>query len=197
VATASGGLTAQDFGSQTCSPPVKTPPLGHGDTATIGFWHNKNGQALINCVNGGGSSTLLGNWLAGNFPYLYGAMSANNLTNQTNSKVAALFLTFFNVKGAKTNAQIMAGALAAYVTSSTLDPTGCAVQYGFNFSAGGTGTHTYNVGMYGTAVGLMNNTSYTIQQLLQQANLDMKNGTFNANAWNNIFDGINSGGDIN
>jgi hypothetical protein len=32
--------------------------------------------------------------------------------------------------------------------------------------------------------------------LLQQANLQKKNGTFNANAFNVIFDGINSAGDI-
>ena len=42
----------------------------------------------------------------------------------------------------------------------------------------------------------MNNTSYTVLQLLQQANLDVANGTFNANAFNDIFNGINTTGDI-
>jgi hypothetical protein len=48
---------------QSCSITVNPPPtgLGHGDTATIGFWHNKNGQALILSFNGGGTSVKLGN----------------------------------------------------------------------------------------------------------------------------------------
>src|SRR5262249_43630586 len=37
-------------------------PLSKGQTATIGFWHNKNGQAVINNFNGGPSATALGNW---------------------------------------------------------------------------------------------------------------------------------------
>ena len=41
-------------------------------TATIGFWHNKNGQALIKSLNGSSSSTQLGNWLAATFPQVYG-----------------------------------------------------------------------------------------------------------------------------
>ena len=64
-----------------------------GDTATIGFWHNKNGQALIDSLNGGSTATALGNWLATQFPYLYGPQSSNNLTGATNAQVAALFLT--------------------------------------------------------------------------------------------------------
>jgi hypothetical protein len=184
-------------GMVNCSVTVSTgPPIARGDTATIGFWHNKNGQGLIDAVNGGPKSTALGNWLASNFPYLYGAMSSNNLTNQPNTAVAALFLKFFGMSGQKTNAQIMAGALAAYVTNTSLSGGIYAKSYGFNTSSTGTGGHTYNVGSNGTAIGLVNNKSYTVLQLLQQANLDTKNGTFNANAFNDIFDGINQGGDI-
>src|SRR5262249_38614542 len=135
------------------------------------------------------------NWLATNFPYLYGAHSSHNLTGKTNADVAALFLQFFNVSGMKTDAQILGGALAVYVTNSNLAGN-TAASYGFNVSSTGTGSRTYNVGSNGTAIGLMNNTSYTIMQLLQQANLDKKNGTFNATAFNDIFDGINSTGDI-
>ena len=171
--------------------------LSSGDTATIGFWHNKNGQALIDGVNGGPTAKNLASWLATNFPYLYGVHSGNNLTGKTNADVAALFLTFFNVKGTKTQAQVMGGALASYVTSSTLAGSNIAASYGFNVSASGTGAKTYNVGSDGTAIGLTNNTSYTVLQLLQQANLETKLGTFNANTFNNIFDDINSKGDIN
>jgi hypothetical protein len=109
--------------------------------------------------------------------------------------VAALFLTFFSVTGQKTNAQILGGALASYATNSGLAGT-IAGAYGFNTSVNGTGAKTYNVGSYGTAIGLSNNTSYTVIQLLQQANLDMQNGTFNADAFNSIFSGINQLGDI-
>jgi hypothetical protein len=183
--------------SVTVAPPSTGTTLGSGDTATIGFWHNKNGQALINSLNGGPTSTALATWLATNFPYLYGPKSSNDLTGKTNADVAALFQTFFNVKGSKTQAQILGGALASYATSTLLSggnpPAG---QYGFNISLGGTGSKTYNVGNNGTAIGLTNNQSYTVLQLLQQANLMLKNGTFDSNAFNAIFDGINSLGDI-
>ena len=94
-------------------------------------------------------------------------------------------------------AQVMGGALASYVTSSTLAGSNIAASYGFKVSASGTGAKAYNVGSDGTAIGLKNNTSYTVLQLLQQANLEMQLGTFNANAFNDVFDGINSKGDIN
>lgn len=198
--TDASGLTGFNTSSASCTIIVATPNtpppcISKGDTATIGFWHNKNGQALILALNGGASSKSLANWLATTFPYLYGAHSSNNLTNQTNTQVAALFLTDFGASGQKTDAQILAGALASYVTSSTLAGT-TASKYGFNSSPGGTGGKTYNVGSDGTAIGLANNTSYTVLQLLNQANADKANGTFNATAFNDIFNGINQGGDI-
>jgi hypothetical protein len=179
------------------TPPTTPPtPLAHGDTATIGFWNNKNGQALIKSLNTGPSSTALATWLATNFPHLYGAdAGANNLTGKTNTDVAALFQKFFNVKGAKTDAQVLGAALAVYVTDSDLAGT-AATKYGFTVTSGGTGDKTYNVGSLGTAIGLQNNTTYTVLQLLRQADLDKANGTFNANAFNSIFDGINQKGDI-
>jgi hypothetical protein len=67
---------------------------------------------------------------------------------------------------------------------------------GEDLLAGGTGTHTWNVGTNGTAIGLQNNTSYTVFQLLQQATLTKKNGTFDADAFNTIFGDINQKGDL-
>jgi hypothetical protein len=178
---------------------ANTVPLGPNDAATIGFWHNKNGQALINAVNGGPTATNLASWLASNFPGLYGPGSGNDLTGKTNADVAALFMTFFGVKGQKTNAQILAGALASYVTDSALAGN-IAASYGFNVTSSGTGALTFNVGSNGAAIGLQNNMSYTIFQLLQQASMlaQQPGGltTDQANALNNIFDGINQGGDI-
>jgi uncharacterized repeat protein (TIGR01451 family) len=172
-----------------------TSSVTTGDAATIGFWHNKNGQALINALNGGATSKALANWLAGSFPYLYGANSTHNLTNRTNADVAALFMTLFNGGAPKTDAQVMAGALAVYVTSSSLAGT-TAAQYGFNSSTAGTGAKTYNVGTSGAAMGLVNNQSYTVLQLLQQADFTRQNGTYDGNSFNVVFNGINITGDI-
>ncbi len=192
--TLASGETNLTVDAGAYQPP--SPPLGRGDTATIGFWHNKNGQGLINSLNGGSASTNLAKWLASNFPYLYGANAdASNLTGKTNAYVAVLFLNFFSVKGQKTNAQILGGALACYVTNSDLAGN-AAASYGFNVSPTGTGAKTYNVRSNGSAIGLADNTSYSVFTLLQQANLMKKNGTFNANAFNSIFDGINQSGDI-
>ena len=167
------------------------PAVSHGDTATIGFWHNQNGQALINSFNGGPTSTKLGTWLASNYGCLF-----SDLNGKANSVVAAQFLTYFNVTGTKTYAQVMAGALADYATSSTLAGGSMAAGYGFNVSTAGTGAKTYNVGSNGTAIGLSNNTSYTVAQLLQAANAKCPWNATVFNALNIIFDGINTSGDI-
>jgi hypothetical protein len=186
------------FTSVIVTAPTPAVAIGRGDTATIGFWHNKNGQALINSLNGGPSSTALGNWLASNFPYLYGpqAGSANDMTNKTNAQVAAYDLSVFTSD--KTGAQILGGAIAGYVTNTVLAGGTYAGSYGFNTSTSGTGSHTWNVGSNGSGAGLSNNQSYTVMELLQQVNLSKQNGTYNsaANSFNVIFDGINQGGDI-
>jgi len=197
-------ITAPTGCQSTCSASVKLTPqppkisLGHGDAATIGFWHNKNGQGLI---NGAGNPPALGNWLASNFPCLYGPTSANNLAGKPNATVASLFMTFFGVSGAKSDAQVMSAALACYFTSTSLGGGPGPVKFGFNQSPGGTGDKTFNVGSNGTILGLSNNTSYTILQLLQAASNAKCNPAVDqkalAAALNTIFDAINQGGDIN
>ncbi len=190
-------VTGANGCQSTCCATVKVGPkppqtnIGSGDTATIGFWHNKNGQGLI---NGASNSPALSDWLAGNFPCLFGSIS-----NSPNSTVAALFLTDFGVSGQKTQAQVMAGALAVYFTTSSLGGGAGPGKFGFNNTPGGTGGHLFNVGNNGTAIGLSNNTSYTVMQLLQAANANCPftaNSTV-GNALNNIFDSINQTGDIN
>jgi hypothetical protein len=73
------------------------PSIFHGQTATIGFWHNKNGQGLINGFGKTSSGQTLGQWLAAQFPNLFGkyvpslnvsSTIGTNLTNATNSQVA-------------------------------------------------------------------------------------------------------------
>ena len=183
-----GNKTVKTFKIIIIQSPNCGGSIGHGDTATIGFWHNKNGQALINAMPQPG----LGNWLASNYPCMFG-----NLAGKSNSVVAAQFLTYFTVTGQKTYAQVMAGALADYVTSTTLSGGTKAGGYGFNTSPGGTGSKTFNVGSNGTALGLSNNTSYTVAQLLSAAQAKCPWSSTVFNALNAIFDGINQGGDIN
>jgi choice-of-anchor A domain-containing protein/uncharacterized repeat protein (TIGR01451 family) len=176
-----------------------------GDFATVGFWQNKNGQALIRQLNGGGGATALGNWLATNFPHLFGASVdpsnplERNLTNATNSTVASDFVTLFGAQGLnKTYAQVLAVALGAYATSSTLAGGTYAQAYGFNISAGGSGADVVNVGSNGSALGLPNNQTQTVLALLRGADRAAANKTMNANlsAVNAIFSGINQTGDI-
>ena len=175
----------------TCS---TEPVFQPGDTASIGFWGNKKGQALIKSLNGGSTSTALGDWLASTFPYLWGAgAGANNLAAQPNSKVASLFLKLKSAKS-KTDAQILATALAVYVTDSDLAGDAGAA-YGFNVSTEGLGALKYNVGANGAAIGLVNGTNYTVFELLQQASLQKQAGTFNAAAFGFIFTDINQSGD--
>jgi hypothetical protein len=59
------------------APPPPPPAVTHGDTATIGFWQNKNGQAVLKCLNGGPNSTALGNYLATTYPSLFGSAAGS------------------------------------------------------------------------------------------------------------------------
>jgi hypothetical protein len=181
--------------SPSICPPPTCSSLVAGDTATIGYWNGPNGQALINSLNGGPSSTQLGRWLANEFPYLFGANAgSDNLAGKSNSQVAYKFRNLFQMKGQKFMAQTLASALAVYVTDSDLAGN-IAVASGFNVSTAGTGTKCYNVGSSGSTAGLCNNKNYTVMALLKQANLKKKQGCFSATAFNSIFDGINRKGD--
>jgi hypothetical protein len=200
--------------------PASDGAVTAGQTATIGYWQNTNGQNLIKALNGGSTSTQLGNWLAATFPNMYGASAgANNLTGQTNTQVAAFYTTLFvrTVKTAagggpaKMDAQVMATAIAAYVTNQTLaGPT--AAAYGFQVTENGVGTRTFNVGSNGAAFGGANNSSVSVLDLLLAVNSRSKNGllydldgdgdandsleTSYRTIANNVFSAINEAGDI-
>jgi uncharacterized protein (DUF2141 family) len=182
---------------------LQPTPLACGMTATIGFWNNKNGQALIKSLNGGCNSTALGNWLATTFPKLYGSQAGcgKSLAGKTNTQVAAAYQGLFNVSGQKLDAQVMAAALAVYVTDSDLAGT-AAKSYGFVVSSSGAGAALFNVGSNGQAMGVANNTQMSVLNALQAVNTQASNGTlYNGstslrNLANSIFDGINSTGDI-
>jgi hypothetical protein len=173
-----------------------------GMTGGIGFWHNTNGQALIDSFNSGATSTALGNWLAASFPNLYGASAgANSLAGKSNAQVAAYYLTLFGMGGPKAQAQVLAVALDVYATTSSLGGTAGA-GYGFSVSATGLGARSYGVGQDGAAFGVANNTTCNVYQLLLAVNKKAVNGvlyggdaTFQAEAAD-LFDALNQAGSI-
>jgi SdrD B-like domain len=158
--------------------PAATGCLHHGQTAGIGFWNNKNGQALIKSLNGDQTSTQLGNWLAATFPNMYGDDAGScNLAGKSNTQVAAFFQSRFVLKGVKIDAQVLATALSVYVTNATLDNTRVAERYGFTVTEYGVGaTGLFNVGSYGAVFGLPNNTTVTVLDLLFAVNARSANG---------------------
>lgn len=168
-----------------------------GDTATIGFWQNKNGQKLIQSMNGSATSTALGHWLATEFPNLFGS-----LAGKTNAEIASHFRTLFQVQGMKLEAQIMATALAVYVTDQQLAGGTFARRYGFNVDNVGTAGSLFNVRTNGAAFGVANNTTLSVWNILKITDANSVNGV----AWvtsntfrvmgNNVFTGINEQGDI-
>jgi hypothetical protein len=177
-------------------------PVGPGQSAGIGFWHNKNGQALIAGFNGGSTSTALANWLAATLPNLCGSgAGANNLAGRTNAQVAAFYQALFNVSGQKLDAQVFATALNVYATTLSLGGT-AAAAYGFTVTAAGVGACTWNVGTSGAAFGVANDSVLSVLDILRAANDRAVGGVLYGgnrtlrNLANAVFDGINQAGDI-
>ncbi len=158
-------------------------------SAPTTFWHNQTGQNLLCTLNGGATSTALGNWLAISFPNLYGPGAVSDLTGTsndmaglTNSQIGNLFLAnFYNpVGGSKAEAQILATAFAVFVTSTDLNNTTAGQQAatsdGFVISKDGTAIATFNVGTNGAAFGVANNTTMTILDLLIAVDASARQG---------------------
>ncbi len=187
---------------------VSASPVGCGQFGTTGFWQNCNtGQQLICQLNGGGSKgscTSLGNWLATNYPHLYGSSCdksnscVTNLAGCTNTQVASFYQTLCNKN--MSYAQVMAGALASYATNSSLAGGSYAQSFGFVMEPGGNGLGTYNVRSYGSCLGLSNNTSYSVLNLLSATDSLASQGTSkltsNLGGVNTIFYGINATGNV-
>jgi hypothetical protein len=220
VGTAGGSLSATDQFSVCLDAGVdglnynfgEQLPAGggvqHGQTAGIGFWNNKNGQALIKALpvvtNADGSVTSVANWLAATLPNTFGASAgSNNLSGKSNAAVAALFQQDFVMKGVKLDAQVLATALSVYATNATLDATGVAASYGFTVSGDGAGTATVSVGSNGDAFGVANNTTLTLVDLLRATDAQAVNGilyngnTTRRNEANNVYSAVNQAGNIN
>jgi hypothetical protein len=214
VGTAGGGLPAADQFLVNLAPavnglnynfgerPAATGPVQKGQTAGIGFWNNRNGQALIKAFNGG-TGTQLADWLAATLPHMFGIYAgSNDLTGKSNAYVAGLFQQDFLVKGIKLDAQVLATALSVYATNATLDSTGVAAQYHFTVSGDGVGTATVNVGSNGDAFGVANNTALTVMDLLLATDDQAVNGVlYNGNTTrrkgaNDVYSALSQAGDI-
>ena len=193
-----------------------------GEAATLGFWANKNGQALLSSYTAASTAgdANLGNWLANTYPNLFG-----NLLGATGPQVAAYFANQVkpNAKGViyNTYAQALTTALSVWVTTSGLgwntSSTG-PTHYGFNQGFGGTGLRDiyYNVGSNGASFGMANNTYVTVGTLLNYFNTKCartpsgtsynptlptfvfygNNDPTLLNGANNVFGGITNTGDI-
>jgi uncharacterized delta-60 repeat protein len=183
--------------------PAATGAIKSGQAAGIGFWNNRNGQALILALNGGPAGTQLGSWLAATFPHMFGSLSGgNDLAGESNAYVAALFQRDFVVHGVKLDAQVLATALAVYVTDATLDCTGVGTRYGFAVGGNGVATSTFNVGPDGAAFGAADDTTMTVMDLLLSVDTAAVNGvlyegnTAVRDKANNVFSAINDAGSI-
>jgi hypothetical protein len=175
-------------------------PVQAGQTAGIGFWRNGNGQALIQSFNGGSNATALANWLALNFPNLYGSdAGSNNLFGKKNSDVATFYLGLFSEQGPKVDAEVLATALNVYASTQSLGGT-TAQASGFTVSDTGLGARTFNVGADGAAFGVSNKAVVNVYQLLKAVNKYAVNGVlYKGNALlrseaSDLFDALNTAG---
>jgi MFS family permease len=138
-------------------------------TRTVEFWQTKESQELLTSLNSGPSDTELGDWLAKTCPNLYGAKAgSNDLTGRTNEQLAA----FYQSQSGRDDetpppaeAQVLAVALAVYVTSENLAGT-TAAKYGFLTSDEGVGKAEFNVGKNGTVFGVADEDDITILDAL-------------------------------
>ena len=130
------------------------------------------------------------------------AAGVNNLAGKSNAFIASFFQSRFVLKDQKLDAQVLATALAVYVTDGTLDNTGVGTQYGFTVGGNGVATATYNVGAHGAAFGVADNTVMTVMDMLLAADAQAVNGvlyggnTVQRTKANNVFGAINQAGGL-
>jgi hypothetical protein len=114
-------------------------------TGTIGFWRNKNGQDQLRLLGATkaaqkGASTALGNWMATNFPNLYGSKAGlNSFAGKTTTYIVNRFDTIFKSVSPKTECQVMGVAFAMFVTTLELNTSTLArdfaIKHGFQLSS--------------------------------------------------------------
>jgi hypothetical protein len=98
------------------------------------------------------------------------AGQANSLAGQTNAEVAAFYTSLYkrtaSIDGPpKLDAQVLATAIAVYVTNQTLAGT-TAAAYGFQVTTGGLGAATFDVGESNRAAFGLSPTASTLMTVL-------------------------------
>jgi hypothetical protein len=168
--------------------------LGSGQTASIGFWQNRNGRRLIESLNGSPESTLLAQYLSESFSNIYGRLADANGDGipgdyMTNVEVADLYQDLFKRNGRsapggppKLDAQLMAVAMSTYITKQSFVEVDFATNtldaalvlgvesYGFVVTVGGVGSTFVNVGDKGAAFGVADNSDVQVIDLLLAVN---------------------------
>jgi regulation of enolase protein 1 (concanavalin A-like superfamily) len=221
VATYNGDANNNPVTASTSSEPVTITapsPVSSDEFATIGFWQNRNGQAVIDSFNGGSTQTQLGNWLATNFPHLFGASNPyissalqslpgkpTTFAGLTNAQIASVYGATFGQNGGAKNTylQAFAVALGMYADNPGLGYDATAAKYGFAPVTGGGGSLSFNLGNNGVAFSGLGSTP-TVLQILQavDASFNPTTGLFfggdssKTTAANNVLNGINTAGDV-
>ena len=197
--------------------------VSKNEAATLGYWANNNGQALLKTYSGTGTTgsgttagalgLSLGYWLATTWPKLFG-----NLSGATGTQIATYFNTAKNSSGTLKGSLFLHAlntALDVWVTTSGLGWGTAAQKKGFmqGFGGAGLGSILYNVGNNGAAFGVANNTYLTVQAILDYLNghttvttpgtltklpvlVFYGGNTTLMNGANNVLDGIDNTGDI-
>jgi hypothetical protein len=176
--------------------------VAKGEFGTTAFWTTSTtGQKLIDDFNGSSSSTQAAQWLATNFPNLYGpaAATGHSLVTSggayfTNTQLASAYAGFTGG-----DEQVLSAALSVYATSTNLAgsvETTLAVKYGLTVSAAGSDMDTYSVGAYGSSFGVANNTTLTVMQLLGDLNANTAAKSDVSSGGGSVFSGINTIGNV-
>jgi hypothetical protein len=190
--------------SQAVNYPAGTT-VARNQTATVGYWNGSRGQALIRKFDGSSTATELGNWLAANYPRLFGAQAGtgHNLAGRTNAAVADYFRAVYSSGNGslRIRAQVLALALNAYATTESLGGPEAA-PYGFAVSRWGVLIATWNVGGNGEPFGVADNSVQPVHLLLAEADARCVNGQlFGGSASlqsqaNTVLEAINRAGGI-
>ncbi len=201
-----------------CEPETVSAPcaVGSGQYGTCGFWQSANGQSVICSFGTGASCTQLGNWLASNYPDLFGCSNSytssylkqcgfSSVAGLTNSQIATL-CSKLSTSGtnANTYAQAFACALGIYADTCSFGGNTTAQGCGFNVTWPGGSGGTYNVGSNNGPFGVSKNTSLSVCSILQNLNNNFtpSNGSFysgsssSTTAACNVLSGINTAGGV-
>jgi hypothetical protein len=175
-----------------------TKAVASGTFGTAAYWATSTGQNVIKSLNASSTATALSQWLATNFPNLYGVAAGtyslvnSNGTYFTNTQVASAYSKFTGAAQ-----QVLSTALGVYATSINLAGINVhSIDSHITTSTYGSSMETYSVGSNGAAFGLANNTSVTVMQLLLDLNANTLAGAMPSSGASTIFTAINTAGGV-